>query len=284
MQWSVTGHEAQKAVLERTLAAGAVPHALLFAGPDGVGKRTMAEDLLAALVPPQARLLDTMRLSPEPDDEGGLADVTVAQVRAMRGWAALTPTGKHKVVLMDAVERLNDECANTLLKLLEEPPDYAHFLLVTSAPAAVLPTVASRCQRLDFAPLSDAELTAALAGRKLSEDDRKLLAVLAGGRPGAALTLLARGELRHAARAIADLQEALSGGDAARIALAGRVAEAGNAAQVTGWWLAYAHARLAEKPQLTRLMHALLDTHAAVSDSSFNAKLALEHGLLTATE
>jgi DNA polymerase-3 subunit delta' len=281
MHWSVIGHMTQKASLERMLAQGTLPHALLLAGPDGVGKRAMAEDILTTLVPAEARMLDTLRLSPMTDEDGGIAEVSVEQVREMRRWASFTPTTGRKVVVMDEAERMNAECANTLLKLLEEPPAYAHFLLVTGNPASVMPTIASRCQRIDFKPLSESEMGEVLAGRKLNGDDRALLAMLAGGRPGVVLGMLERGELKVAAQAIADLQTALKEGDGARIALAGRIAERGNAAQVTGWWLSYVHARLPEKPHLAPLLHNLIDLHDAVSNSSFNARLALEHSLLT---
>jgi DNA polymerase III, delta subunit len=227
--------------------------------------------------------MDTMQVSPEPDGEGGVTEVSVERVREMRRWALFTPVAGRKVIVMDAVERLNAECANTLLKLLEEPPVYAHFLLITGNLASVMPTIASRCQRVDFKELSDDEMDVVLAGRNLGTDDRKLLAVLTGGRPGAALAMLEKGELDEAAQAIAGLQSALKEGDGARIALAGRIAERGNAVQVTGWWLSYVHSRLAEKPNLAPLLHALIDVHGAVANPSFNARLALEHALLTAT-
>jgi DNA polymerase-3 subunit delta' len=282
MNWSVTGHDEQKAYLERLIAVSRLPHALLFTGPDGVGKRSMAEDLLGELVPPSLAVFDAMRLSPIPDEDGAVTDVSVESVRAMRSWMAMRPAGSRKVVLMDSVERLNAESANTLLKVLEEPPAYAHFLLMTGNPAGVLPTVSSRCQRLDFRPLSDAEMKLVLGKRKLDDDDRALLAVLAGGRPAAALAMLDGGELATAAKEIAALQDALKGGDSERIALAKRITDSERAAQVCGWWIAYTRSRLADKPHLAPLVHGLLELQPLVSQSQFNTKLALEHFLLSA--
>lgn len=173
----------------RLLELGArLPHALLFAGPAGLGKRALAEAFAARLLcdAPAAdghacgrcaacqwRLAgnhpDLHLLVPAADaenaeaaaEEGGAvkeggkaasSQILIEQVRALQ--AALSVTGHHgprRVVIVDPAEAMNPFTANALLKLLEEPPEGCVFLLVSSAPRRLLPTIRSRCQQWSFA-------------------------------------------------------------------------------------------------------------------------------------
>jgi len=281
MHWSVVGHDEQKRYLERLLDEGRLPHALLLAGPEGVGKRMVAEDILAALVPP-GYPLDVMRLAPTRDEETGkLSNIPVDDVRALLRWLPLRPSGVHKAVLLDGAERLGHDAANTLLKALEEPPAYVRFLLVTSAPADVLPTISSRCERVDFRPLDADHMRGILKGLKLDDDDRALLATVAAGRPGAALRLAEAGQLPAVARHIAALEKSLKAGVAERLVYAREVADDDHADDIVAWWLAYVHGQLPRRPELAVVGHGLIDLYRTVADPVYNRKLAVEHFLLS---
>jgi DNA polymerase III delta prime subunit len=150
MKWSGIGHDRQKQYLERLITAGRLSHAYLFAGPDGIGKCGVAEDIIRVLVP-QKHTFDVMRLVPEQDSETGKThDIPIEETKKLKSWILLRPTGAHKAVVIDRADRLGDEAANNLLKILEEPPAYAHFFLITAKPGQVLPTIVSRCERIDF--------------------------------------------------------------------------------------------------------------------------------------
>ncbi len=234
-------------------AAGHLPHAWLITGPRGVGKATLAWRIarrliagepspsldmdpshpvfraLAALASPQ------LFLCRRPWDDKGerlRSAITVDEVRALKGFFQLTAAdGGRRVAIVDAADELNASAANALLKILEEPPPRAALLLVSHRPAALLPTLRSRCRELRCAPLAASDLAAALAaaGAPPEPGSERLLAALAGGSVGVALHLAHDGGaaryaeivdiLRHSPpvdrRAAIALAEAASGRDAA---------------------------------------------------------------------
>lgn len=280
MHWTTLGHQTQKDYLERLCVSDALAHAYLFAGPQGVGKRLIAEDVGALLVPPECAL-DVMRCAPVTDPETGkISDIPIEEIKQLKSWISLTPTGDRKVVLINDADRLGPEAANTLLKVLEEPPAYAYFFLVTAKPGQVMSTIASRCERLDFSPVPQEEMRNILAPYPLDPDDKALLAVVAAGRPGQARALLEAGKVPVVARAIADFEKLLKAGIAERLIAAKSIADRQDAGEMVGWWLAYVHARLHERPALAGIAHGLMELSETLAASHYNRRLAVEHFLL----
>jgi DNA polymerase-3 subunit delta' len=224
----VVGQEGALATLRRLLATGRVPHALLFRGPDAVGKALAARAFAAALVceapRPEAcgacracRLAGqdghpdviTIRREPkragrsraveEDEDEPGEAApreselssvVRVDQIREMNRLAGHAPRlGRRRVFVVDPADRMNLESQNALLKTLEEPPGATVVILVAARPHLLLPTVRSRCFAVAFSAMRTAELTRLLEGRGLVAAEASARAALSEGRPGFALTL-----------------------------------------------------------------------------------------------
>lgn len=279
MEWSCVGHEQEKSYLSRLLAAGELAHAYLFTGPEGIGKRMIAEDLIRVLVG-AGPTMDILRLAPERDSDGKVHDIPIEAVRGLKQWLSLRPTAVHKVVLIDDADQLGGEAANTLLKVLEEPPAYAHFFLVTARPGSVLPTIVSRCEEVQFKLLADSEFRAALGKRKLDDDDRALLELIASGRPGAASRLIDDSKLPTAAKAITSLQKGLKGGVGERFVIAKDVAASPDADDILEWWLSFVHAKLGEKPALAPVARGLLEVSEAFSETGVNRRLALERFFL----
>ncbi len=136
--------------------------------------------------------------------------VVVDQVEEMMKEAFTSPfEAERKIILVTEADRMNEPAANKLLKTLEEPPARTHFLLLSEAPDELLPTVRSRCQRIDFAALSDADITAALVGAGVEPEAASAAARLASGRLDRARALagtgagFALGTLRAAALEVA---------------------------------------------------------------------------------
>lgn len=174
-------HTPQWARVERMLAGGRLPHALLLAGPEGVGKAWFAQRLAARLLclePPQGTVPcgacdachwfearshpDYLQLAPE----DGKAPIRVDAVRAMIAFTELTrAAGRYKVVVMLEAERMNPAAANSLLKTLEEPPQGTVLILVSAAASRLPATVRSRCQTLRFPPVQPATARRWLAER-----------------------------------------------------------------------------------------------------------------------
>jgi DNA polymerase III subunit delta' len=195
------GNAHVREALDRAVMRDRLPHALLFAGPEGVGKRAFAVELARALLcnrPTGAESCDScpscLRVSKgehldlrvyEPDG----AFVKIAQMRELAREAFQNPfEGRRRVLVVDEAHKLREEAANAILKTLEEPPPTTVIVLVTDQPYAMLPTIRSRCRTLHFSPVDAAELERYLAANfKRPSDDTKLLARIATGRVGRAL-------------------------------------------------------------------------------------------------
>lgn len=186
------GNDEARAALAAAMASGALHHAWLIAGPEGVGKgafariaaaRMLAEaagrdslapgwdvpessqtaHLIAAGAHPDYRELVRLPKDADKPDEALARSITIAQVRALQAMFATKPSlSPRRVIVIDSIDDLERAGANALLKSLEEPPQGTIFLLVSHAPGRLLPTIRSRCRLLRFGPLPDGDVAAIL--------------------------------------------------------------------------------------------------------------------------
>lgn len=210
----LVGHEDAARTLEAAARSGRLHHAWLFCGPPGIGKATLAwrfaRWLLAGMpkadpplfVDPSSAVFrrvaadthaDCFTLEPNTGERGTKRVLRIDDARdAVRFLTQTAAEGGWRVVLLDEAERADQAAVqNALLKTLEEPPPKTVLLLVCSAPQRLLPTIRSRCRRLDLNPLP-AEAMDELLGRLLPETpkpERARLAALAQGSPGRAMAL-----------------------------------------------------------------------------------------------
>jgi DNA polymerase III subunit delta' len=168
-------------------------HAFLFVGPAGLGKRAFAEELAALIVARGAQddVYRRARAGVHPDvnvveREGDL--IRYEQVKQLVGELSRKPfLAAERVWVIDEADRLHPAAANKLLKSLEEPPAHVVFLLVSSEPDRLLPTIVSRCEAVPFTPVAREELLACIRERyDLTGPRAEAIANLAGGSVGRA--------------------------------------------------------------------------------------------------
>ncbi len=209
---SILGHTEQGGRLRRMLQENRLPHAILLAGPRGVGKRRTAEVLAAAVLCMQSEPVpcghcescraagngthpDLHIVQPESSGKGSSV-IRIEQIRMMQTEVSRKPllSGRH-VVLIDDADLMNEAAENSLLKILEEPAGGTLFLLVTSARASLLDTIQSRCMPVVFGLLEPVDIRDILRQKGIPEEQVQDLAVLAGGSPGHAVLLAESGGL-----------------------------------------------------------------------------------------
>ena len=230
--------------MARAARRGTLPPSLIFAGPEGVGKRRAAIALAQLLNCPNAdaaagddacgecaackriaRGVHADVLLIEPGDSGS---IKVDQVREAIERSAYRPfEGRRRVVIVDDADAMMAEAQNALLKTLEEPPPASSFVLVTSRPDLLLPTVRSRCQRLRFGRLAPGEIAAVLMrDHGYAAADAHAAASAADGSIGAAIEG-ASGDYVEARRAAAALLTGVAAAADPHRRLAGAKALAG---------------------------------------------------------
>jgi DNA polymerase-3 subunit delta' len=205
--------------LEQMIRQDRLSQTLLFSGPEGVGKATLARRLGACLLghperieqddlgrpenleavaareklPSEKRNDDPLHFATHPDfvtfpPDGPLRQISIQQTRLLKARAQYLPhKGSRRIFLIDHVDRANDQAANSLLKTLEEPPD--HLILIMTAENAydLLPTIRSRAVPFHFTPLSRDAMQQFVQARGLDQPERRV--ALAAGSPGLAMSL-----------------------------------------------------------------------------------------------
>lgn len=225
----IIGHEGIIDILRGYIKRGRLPHALLFAGDDGIGKKLTALNLAKALNCHRTEVETTSQIdscdkcpsclkidklfypetlvTPE-DNEKTLkekiyvshpdvalilpynGEIRIEVIRKLEGLLAYKPfEGAYKIAIIDNAEMMNNSAANAFLNTLESPPSHSILILISSKPDMLLPTIRSRCQRLNFSPLPLSNMDKLLRERLkgLDHEQSMLLCELSGGRVGYAL-------------------------------------------------------------------------------------------------
>jgi DNA polymerase-3 subunit delta' len=214
------GHHAIATALSGMIESGRIPQTLLFSGPEGVGKATLARRFGARLLgygadkidkddlslevnagliadrekwPAEKRNDDPLVFSSHPDfltfaPDGPLRQITIQQMRLLKERAPLKPLhGAWRVFLVDSIDRANEQAANSLLKTLEEPPPHLVLILTARNAYDLLPTIRSRAVPFHCARLSEEDMRAFLSTRSVDQTERRLK--LAEGSPGVGVSL-----------------------------------------------------------------------------------------------
>jgi DNA polymerase-3 subunit delta' len=214
-------HGNQHAVraLRQMMANGRIPQTMLFSGPEGVGKATLARRFAAAILPhpeliekddlslpensdlvlsrekwsAEKRNDDPLVFSSHPDfttfaPDGPLRQLIIPQMRLLKERAAFKPShGSRRIFLIDHVDRAGDNVTNSLLKILEEPPEHLILIMTSENAYDLLPTIRSRSVMLQLSPLPVEAMREFAASRQLDNAPRRI--ALSAGSPGVAASL-----------------------------------------------------------------------------------------------
>jgi len=206
--WQVIGQDKILSLLDYSLKTNAIAHAYLLVGPRHVGKGTLAVNLAQALncdgpAPPCGqcrscqRILEGKHVDVAPIGLDSKTEIGIDDIRGLQRLTNLPPyEGKCKVFIIDDAEYLSTEAANSLLKILEEPPQRVVWLLLAAEEEHLLPTIISRCQRLELKPVPSERIQEILVNSyNVNADKAKLLTPLCHGRLGWALSALVNDDM-----------------------------------------------------------------------------------------
>jgi DNA polymerase-3 subunit delta' len=255
--WNLVGHEWAVDMLKKHVNHGTTRHAYLFAGPPGLGRRTLALRFAQALncqTPvdagiPCGRCRDCKQIEAmqhadltvvQAESEGGT--MKVDQIREARRSLTLKPyQANYRVALFLRFQEANDNAANALLKTLEEAPSYAVLILTSDNPEQLLPTIVSRCEVLRLRPLKIESIQSALENRGIETSQARLIAHISGGRFGYALRLIENEALlEKREERLDDLQSLISASRVEKFAYADKLArDKESMRQAVLIWLSY---------------------------------------------
>lgn len=218
---ALVGHEKAVSQLANAVASGRMHHAWLLCGPRGIGKATLAYRLAAHLlsggsggdkldVDPNSSTARWIASQSHPDlfvlerafdakAKRLKSTIAIDDARALLQFFSMTAgTSRWRIAIIDTADDLSAESANALLKIMEEPPPQTLIVLVCNMPGRLLPTIRSRCLRLDFERLDDSQTRLVLSrlgaiGEDIDGDGGESLLRLAHGSPGLAAELLSSG-------------------------------------------------------------------------------------------
>jgi len=218
--WNFFGNPAAVSALQTMITRERIPQTILIAGPEGVGKATLARRFATELLGYDAHKIEQDDLSLEPnvtlrtdrlklpadkrnDDplmfsshpdfmtvapDGPLGQISIQQMRLIKDRATMKPLrGRWRVFLIDGIDKANVQAANSLLKTLEEPPEHLILVMTANNPYDLLTTIRSRSVILNLGRLGEPEMRKFITGRGLDQAERRL--ALGEGAPGMAVSI-----------------------------------------------------------------------------------------------
>ena len=174
---NIIGQDFAKKYLTNSIKKNKINHAYMFEGIDGIGKKKLSQELAKIL-------LDTENVESTPDYINIYPDgnsIKISQIRKLQSDIIVKPHKQYKIYIINQSESMTIEAQNALLKTLEEPPEYAIIILITSNKESLLDTIKSRCEIIKFLPISIVDLNNYLITKGIDKNRAQLLSTFARG-------------------------------------------------------------------------------------------------------
>ena len=172
---NLIGQERVKKLLKKIIETEKIPHAFLFYGKDGVGKRNFAIEFSKIINGLNESLLKDITIIEEEKSIG------IDKIRELKRTSYLSPQGKFRINIINNAHLLTIEAANSLLKILEEPPERTIFILITPFPEKLPDTVISRCLPVHFSPIPTKSIEEKIKERVENQEEVKLISRISNG-------------------------------------------------------------------------------------------------------
>ena len=302
----IIGHKRILDFLKKSVVSKRLAHAYLFTGSSHLGKKRVASEFIKMLngrgfgknIDP-----DVLIVEPEILEKEGVKkelEIGISQARRIQHQMSLSPyQAPYKIVLIDRAEKMTHEAGNCLLKILEEPTGKAIFILITNNPRLLLSTIVSRCQLVNFLPVKEDEIRARISSKSLDDKTLSQIVRLSNGRPGLAIQYLNdRSLLEDQNEIIGQLEKLLRMDINGRYQYVEEISkDVPKARMILNYWLfwfrdllllgvdcsdlvlypqALSYKGSYSLPKLKKIIQAIKKTDWYLSNSSINARLALE--------
>lgn len=285
------GNKKAITLLEKTIQSGKVSQAYLFSGPEAVGKFTLAKIFARIIILNQTnttllysnmvnaeikKILDLIILEPEIEEKKGIIkekEIPIEKIREAQRELALFPfAGKRKVLIINDAHKLTEQSQNALLKTLEEPNSTSIIILITHKEAKILPTIKSRCQKINFNLVPDGEISVKSA-------EMKNIALYSMGRPGLAVNMInKKEEFIFVKEALEELKYLSSAGVNQRLAKAEEVSKNRIEAIIKmNCWMWLLHKKSRTEPKFFPILGKIHKCLDEISNTNANARLMLEN-------
>jgi len=275
----IIGHKKQREILKKIVSLNEVSHAILFSGPEKIGKKTIAFNLISSLFGEKDISSHPDFILIEPQEK----QIQINQIRDLSWRLSLRPMKAPLLgVVIDEAHSMTREAQNCFLKTLEEPKSQSILLLISNHPNLLLPTILSRCENIKFYPVRREEIRKYL-NKKISKEETEEILNFSLGRPGLAIEMLRNPDrIKSTKKKIKELIEILHSPLSLRFKYAKELSEDKNLKETLKIWLIHFRDKLVccrDKMNLTRIkniLNEIQETIFLISTTNVNPKLALE--------
>lgn len=294
----VIGHKKQTDFLEKSASLNKLSHAYLFSGQEKLGKRTAALQWACGLLK-----IENAEGKSHPDlilVSAAEKEIKIEQIKGLIWQLSLKPySAPLKVAIIDDAHLMNQDAQNALLKTLEEPQDHTLLILISEYPGALLSTIVSRCQRINFYQVAKNEMEKWLEKFKVSPEEIKQILNISAGRPGVAKEFMEEPErLKDYLAKIKEIDKVASSGLNLRFQYVKDLSSSPELIESLNVWLSHFRNVLldsvlsgkmdpiesAGQPSLKKLKNTVKNIQKIkylISATNVNARLALETLMLT---